>query len=387
MRSQHPETCESGRWDNDRSVQGLSPYLTVWSKLPDRNGAKHEDLYQHLLECSMYANYLIDLISDGKGPSEQLQQHKQGIRNLAKRIRQEGQVIAIRYQAEIHKTMDLCGRIPTSTGWEKAYGNFLWLTSRTLGTPYALLLGCAVKQRQFRLRLADQARLFSFLVIEQQSLICDVLAEMDSRKGMYSFSKPSTYLALTDAVRHGLVTPLEVVPAKRNQEGERILSARGVNQRNMNPGRRDLLDAPESHRYEDWAPVDIAWRQLPCPARRFLKFLSSLRVEGIPEVLLLRLMTATETWGPSGEIENVGTPPIDSIVGDLIQGTAFDFIQLYIRMDLVRETRRDFGRRVFTISPRIQPILVEAEPLIPDVEWLRLNLVCHAFPGRWEEQW
>jgi hypothetical protein len=183
------------------------------------------------------------------------------------------------------------------------------------------------------------------------------------------------------------VGPLEVVPAKRNQHGETIPNARVPNQRSGNPERCDLLIARENHRGEDWAPVDFAWRQLSSPARRFLKFLGSLDIESIPEVLLLRLMTTTETWSPSGEIENFRTPPIDPIVEDLIHGTAFDFIQLYIRMDLVRETRGDFRRRAFIVSPKIQTILVEAESLIPDVEWLRVNLVCHAFPGRWEEQW
>ena len=192
---------------------------------------------------------------------------------------------------------------------------------------------------------------------------------------------------MTDATRHDLVEPLELVPAKRNQHGEIIPSARAANQRNGKPERCDLLSARESHRDEDWAPVDFAWQQLSNPARRFLKFLGSLKIESIPEVLLLRLMIPTEIWSPSGEIENVRTLPIDPVVEDLIHGTAFDFIQIYICMGLVRETQGDFGRRGFTISPKIKTTLVEAEPFIPDVEWRRLTLVCHAFPGSWEEQW
>lgn len=148
-----------------------------------------------------------------------------------------------------------------------------------------------------------------------------------------------------------------------------------------------LLSVPKTHRDEDWAPVDLAWRQLSSPALRFLKFLSALKVEGIPEVLLLRLMTDTKTWGPNGEIDNIRTPPIDSIVEDLVNGTAFDFVQLYISLGLVHERQGDFGRRIFTVSPKVQATLVQAEPIIPDLEWLRLVLVCHAFPGRWEEQW
>ena len=183
------------------------------------------------------------------------------------------------------------------------------------------------------------------------------------------------------------MAPLELVPAKRNQHGQTITSARAVKQRNGKPEHCDQQSARESHRDEDWAPVDFAWQQLSNPARRFLKFLGSLKIESIPEVLLLRLMIPTEIWSPSGEIENVRTLPIDPVVEDLIHGTAFDFIQIYICMGLVRETQGDFGRRGFTISPKIKTTLVEAEPFIPDVEWRRLTLVCHAFPGRWEEQW
>lgn len=182
MRSQHPGTLEREWWINDPS------HLAAWSKLPDRNSAKQEDLYQHWLEYSLYANYLMDIISGQKCSSEQLQQHKQSIQELAESIRLKGQDIANHYQAEFYRVTDVCKCIPTSTGWAKAYGNFLWLISRTLGTPYALLFGCAVKQREFRLRYADQARLFSFLVIEQQSLSCDVLAEVDSHKCMCLFS-------------------------------------------------------------------------------------------------------------------------------------------------------------------------------------------------------
>lgn len=186
MRSQHPEIREREGQVNDRSAQRLSPHLAAWSKLPDRNGTKREDLYQHWLESSLYAHYLTDILVDQNGPSEQLQQHKRDIRKLAKSIRLEGQVIADRYQTQIRKAVDVCERIPTSKGWMKTYENFLWLISRSLGKPYALLLGCAVKQREFRLRFADQARLFSFIIIEQESIDCGVLAKMDVPKGMHS---------------------------------------------------------------------------------------------------------------------------------------------------------------------------------------------------------
>lgn len=191
---------------------------------------------------------------------------------------------------------------------------------------------------------------------------------------------------LINAMRADLVAPLEVVPAKRNQHGEMVPSVR-ANQLCVNLDHCDLQAAHESYRDRGRASIDLAWWQLSSPARRFLKFLSALRIESIPEVFLLRLMAATEMWGPSGEIEKVKTPPIDPIVDDLINGAAFDFLQHYIRMGLVQETGRDFGRRVFTISPKLQATLVDAEPFIPDLYWRRLVLVCHAFPGRLEEQW
>lgn len=166
-----------------------------------------------------------------------------------------------------------------------------------------------------------------------------------------------------------------------------VPSIRVTNQRSVHPERCDLPDA-RGYGDKDWAPVEPAWRQLSSPARRFLKFLSALRTERIPEVFLLRLMTATKMWGPSGEIESIRTPLVDPIVWDLVHRTAFDFVQLYINMGLVRDTWGDFGRRVFTVSPKLQAVLVEqTEPFIPDMEWVRLVLVCHAFPGRWEEQW
>lgn len=204
MRSHHPEIRERDGQIHDRSARSL---LATWSKLPDTNNAKREDLYQHWLESSLYANYLMDILSDRKEPSEQLQRHIRDIRELARSIQLEGQVIADRYHCDIIKAMGVCKRIPTSTGWKKTYENFLWLISRTLGDPYALLLGCAVKQRDFRLRFADQARLYSFIIIEQQALGCDVLANVDSHKGMYRFLPAYVPAAVTNATaRLGGVT-------------------------------------------------------------------------------------------------------------------------------------------------------------------------------------
>lgn len=200
MQRQNPETRERRvRVDDYKDMEDSSPTLLVeWSKLPDEKSAKREELYQHWLESSLYTNYLNDILSTEKDPSERLEQLTQYIQELARSFRVGGQATVDRYQAEIKKVMGICICLPTSTGWDKIYEGFLWLVSRTLGTPYALLLGCAVKQREFRLKSADRARLFSFLTTKKHLLYCDVLATADVRKGMHLFSRSPI---LTDTTR------------------------------------------------------------------------------------------------------------------------------------------------------------------------------------------
>lgn len=171
----------------DSSVSS-SDYLVPWSGLPDRATTEPGDLYLFWLETSLYVNYLKDvLLDERKTPSEQLQRHRRAILALAKQIQLEGHAAVNDYWAQIHRVMDICGRIPTSTGWDKAYEGFIWLVSKRLGSPYVILIGCAIKQRGFRLRSADQAKLFAFLTTEKQSLYCDALAEVarSSQRGIW----------------------------------------------------------------------------------------------------------------------------------------------------------------------------------------------------------
>ena len=122
-------------------------------------------------------------------------------------------------------------------------------------------------------------------------------------------------------------------------------------------------------------------------AKTIFSFLCSLKVDDIPEILLLRMMKSTAIWGSDGCIEWENTPGVSLVVNDLVSGRVFDFILLFMSMGLVHERPGAFGRNSFTISSEVrreyEPHALESAALV----WPRLVLVCHAFPGHWEEQW
>lgn len=143
---------------------------------------------------TLYASYLKNALQDEqKPPNERLQEYEKDILELAKAFRLEGQICVDLYRVQIHTVMGICERISTSMYWDKAYENFIWLVSRTLGFPCAVIIGCAIKQREFRFKFADQARVFSFLVNEKESFYCDSLDQVArySRQGTFRLSQLS----------------------------------------------------------------------------------------------------------------------------------------------------------------------------------------------------
>lgn len=118
------------------------------------------------------------------------------------------------------------------------------------------------------------------------------------------------------------MAPLSAIPTKHNQHVE--VRSRVTLAKRLESEQHGLLDADKRHQDQVYVPINLSsWKQLPLSAQRSFGFLNSLSVESIPEVLLLRLMTRTEMWGPDGEIDSIETPLINPIVGDLLNGTAF----------------------------------------------------------------
>ncbi|KAJ6126086.1 hypothetical protein N7471_010579 [Penicillium samsonianum] len=96
-------------------------------------------------------------------------------------------------------------------------------------------------------------------------------------------------------------------------------------------------------------------------------------------------MAQTAIWDADGVLRSENTPYIDCIVGDLVSGKAFDFVLLFKSIGLIHEQSGDFGRKTFIISEEMR--LAFGRDTLFMEEWARLVLVCHAFPGHWEEQW
>lgn len=128
------------------------------------------------------------------------------------------------------------------------------------------------------------------------------------------------------------------------------------------------------------------WERATISAGRLFRFLCTLKCEEIPEFLLLRMMTSTNTWGRDGVVESNSVPMVDPVVDDLISGIAYPLLLLFSSIGLIQELSGATGRKVFKIPASMQ---LEFGPgsLEPEGEWSRLVLVCHAFPGRHEEPW
>lgn len=129
------------------------------------------------------------------------------------------------------------------------------------------------------------------------------------------------------------------------------------------------------------------WQRASHSAKRLFEFLCSLNFEEIPEILLLRMADQTAIWGPNGYRHFENTPLVDPVVDDITSGKAFNFILLFLSIQLIQEHPADFGRTVFTISHEVRSEFGQdsSRPMVS--EWPRLVLICHAFPGHWEEKW
>ncbi|PYI06520.1 hypothetical protein BO78DRAFT_116416 [Aspergillus sclerotiicarbonarius CBS 121057] len=120
--------------------------------------------------------------------------------------------------------------------------------------------------------------------------------------------------------------------------------------------------------------------------RRTFGFLCKLDFHSIPEILLLRMQQTSEVWGSDGQTKSVEIPHMDPVITDLVSGDVLRFIKVYEDLGLVHAKPAEFNRPIYTIAPEVQKIL-GTEPIVSDIEWVVVVMVCHAFPGHWEEPW
>lgn len=121
-------------------------------------------------------------------------------------------------------------------------------------------------------------------------------------------------------------------------------------------------------------------------AATLLTFLCSLHPDDIPEILLCRMWSTRECWNSDGEIEHVNVT-VNAPLGDLLtcRTQFYENIRLLECFDFIKSEPGALGKRKFSIKPELQEHIMGITPNLQDLEWLRLVLVCHSFPGRLEE--
>ncbi|GLA67625.1 hypothetical protein AtubIFM54640_011308 [Aspergillus tubingensis] len=120
--------------------------------------------------------------------------------------------------------------------------------------------------------------------------------------------------------------------------------------------------------------------------RRAFRFLCALGPAAISEVFLMRIQEYSEIWSSAGEVQPVRAPRIDPVLDDLTSGECIKFLRVYKELGIVSATVGGFRREEYKIDPAVGKVLGN-EPCIPDLEWVVVVAICHAFPGRWEDIW
>lgn len=119
---------------------------------------------------------------------------------------------------------------------------------------------------------------------------------------------------------------------------------------------------------------------------RFLTFLCSLRPGDIPEILFHRIRGTRECWACDGEIKSITISVNDPLIDLLTHQTQFEKnVQLLESFGFVKSEPGALGKRNFSIKPDLQERITNITPNLEELEWLRLVLICHSFPGRLEE--
>lgn len=129
------------------------------------------------------------------------------------------------------------------------------------------------------------------------------------------------------------------------------------------------------------------WRKISNAAKTFFGFLCELGNEDIPEILVIRMMKHNEGWDRDGRVLRTEIPQIDHVFEDLVSGKAYDYTIMFVSMGFILEKPGEFGRNLFVIPHEISAKYSYQGVPASDPEWQRLVLVCHAFPGSWEEPW
>ncbi|KAI4260729.1 MAG: hypothetical protein LQ352_000121 [Teloschistes flavicans] len=121
-------------------------------------------------------------------------------------------------------------------------------------------------------------------------------------------------------------------------------------------------------------------------AATLLKFLCSLHPDEIPEILFCRMWTTRECWSCDGETEHVKVSLDAPLIGLLTCQTQFhEGIQLLESLGFIKSEPGPLGKRKFSIKPDLRDYVTAITGNLSEVEWVRLVLVCHSFPGRLEE--
>ncbi|RDH27083.1 hypothetical protein BDQ94DRAFT_185538, partial [Aspergillus welwitschiae] len=120
--------------------------------------------------------------------------------------------------------------------------------------------------------------------------------------------------------------------------------------------------------------------------RRAFRFFCALGPAAIPEIFLFRMQQDSHIWSPAGEVQSVRAPRIDPVLDDFTSGECIGFLRVYKELGFVSATVGDFQREEYKIDSAVGKVLGN-EPCIPDLEWVVVVAISHAFPGRWEENW
>ncbi len=140
-------------------------------------------------------------------------------------------------------------------------------------------------------------------------------------------------------------------------------------------------------------PLSMSWdekflelEQISLDAATLLKFLCLLHPVDIPEILFWRMWSTRESWSCDGEVEYFNISVNAPLVDLLTRETHFhENIRLLESFGFINSKPGALGKRKFSVEPDLQDRITGITPNLEELEWLRLVLVCHSFPGRLEE--
>ena len=117
-----------------------------------------------------------------------------------------------------------------------------------------------------------------------------------------------------------------------------------------------------------------------------LAFMCTLQASEIPEILFFRMGRTRECWAWDGEIEYTHAP-VNAPVFDIITCDARfrKSIQTLESSSLVYSKPGALGKRSFRIDLDLQEHMIKNAPYWEESQWTSLILVCHSFPGRFDE--